>query len=202
MSVLINFKICDNAKECNGIAVCPTGALYWDARNETIKIDNSKCISCGKCEKACMVEAIHVAVTNKEYEGISREIARDPRKISDLFVDRYGAKPIHPAFLIDETKFNTEVSESVRVTVAELFSESSIMCLLRSIPIKELFRNVDIKYRKVELKSDALTRKYGVKQLPALLFFKDGKFAGKVEGYLGIPEKTELMRRIHEILDK
>ena len=23
MSVIINFKICDNAKECNGIAVCP-----------------------------------------------------------------------------------------------------------------------------------------------------------------------------------
>ena len=40
MSVLINFKICDNAKECGGIEVCPTGALSWDEENETIKIDN------------------------------------------------------------------------------------------------------------------------------------------------------------------
>lgn len=30
MPVLINFKICDNAKDCSGIAVCPTGALSWE----------------------------------------------------------------------------------------------------------------------------------------------------------------------------
>ena len=30
MAVLVNFKICDNAKECGGITVCPTGALSYD----------------------------------------------------------------------------------------------------------------------------------------------------------------------------
>ena len=34
MSVLINFKICDNAEVCGGIEVCPTGALSWDEENE------------------------------------------------------------------------------------------------------------------------------------------------------------------------
>ena len=36
MAVLINFKICDNAKECNGIEVCPTGALSWDKKNQNL----------------------------------------------------------------------------------------------------------------------------------------------------------------------
>ena len=33
MSVLINFKICDNAEECDGVRVCPINALYWDKKN-------------------------------------------------------------------------------------------------------------------------------------------------------------------------
>lgn len=44
MSVLVNFKICDNAKECGGILTCPTGALSWDEEKETININNEKCI--------------------------------------------------------------------------------------------------------------------------------------------------------------
>ncbi|RLG13363.1 MAG: hypothetical protein DRN66_04295 [Candidatus Nanohalarchaeota archaeon] len=65
MPVLINFKICDNAKECNGIDICPTEALFWGEKNNTIIIENSKCISCGKCEKACLVNAINVAKTKE-----------------------------------------------------------------------------------------------------------------------------------------
>ena len=61
MAVLVNFKICDNAKECGGIAVCPTGALSWNEEKESIEIDNDKCISCGLCEKECPIGAIMVA---------------------------------------------------------------------------------------------------------------------------------------------
>ena len=38
MKALINFKICDNAKECSGISVCPTGAMSFD---------EEKCTNCG-----------------------------------------------------------------------------------------------------------------------------------------------------------
>ena len=51
MSVLVNFKICDNAKECGGVEVCPVGAFSWNDEEETIVLDNEKCISCGLCEK-------------------------------------------------------------------------------------------------------------------------------------------------------
>ena len=36
MSVLINFKICDNAKECSGVEVCPTEALSWNEKKKNI----------------------------------------------------------------------------------------------------------------------------------------------------------------------
>ena len=58
MPVLINFKICDNAKECNGIEVCPTGALSWNEEDQTIEIDNSKCIECGTGKKLGEVECV------------------------------------------------------------------------------------------------------------------------------------------------
>lgn len=199
MSVLINFKICDNAQECNGIAVCPTGALSWDKKKKSIKIDNEKCISCRKCEKACMVKAIRVAKNEKEYKQIEEEINNDSRKVSDLFVDRYGAQPIHPAFLIKDDKFNLEVLGSKKMVVAELFNDDSIMCLLKSIPMRSLFAGHSIKYRKVEV-GRALAEKYKIKELPTLIFFKDGGLLGKVEGYYDNKQKEELLKKIKLII--
>jgi NAD-dependent dihydropyrimidine dehydrogenase PreA subunit len=200
MPVLINFKICDNAKECNGIQVCPTGALSWNETKKTIIIDNTKCISCGSCEKACMVDAIRVAKTKKEYDKIKKEMDKDPRKVSDLFIDRYGAQPVHPAFLISEDKFNLEVLESTKLTVVEVFKNESIMCLLYSIPIKDLFDNFDIKYRKMEIEDDALLDKYKIKKLPVLLFFRAGKLIGKVEGYYDDSKEKEIKKKIDKII--
>jgi ferredoxin len=202
MPVLINWKICDNAKECNGIAVCKTGALTWDEKNKKIKIDNSKCISCGACEPSCKVGAIRVAKTEAEYAKIKKEMEKDPRNISDLFVDRYGGKSIHPAFLIHEDAFKVEVLESAKLTVVEFFSNDSIKCLLYSIPLKDLMEGMDVKYRKLELKNDALMKKYGVSKLPSLLFFNKGKLVGKIEGYFDIAKKKELREKIKEIASK
>ena len=45
---------------------------------------------------------------------LKKEIDEDSRKASDLFVDRYGATPIHPAFLINEDisklSFSSEIT--------------------------------------------------------------------------------------------
>jgi len=201
MPVLINFKICDNAKECNGIVVCKTGALSWDEEEKTILIDNEKCISCGLCETACMVGAIKVAKTDADYERIKREIDADPRKVSDLFVDRYGAEPVHDAFLIPEEKLDLEVLESSRLTILEVFQDDYIMCLLRSIPIEELFRGMDVKYRKMRVEEGFL-EKYGIKSLPSLMFFLDGKLIGKIEGYYNENQKEELNKKIKNIMSK
>lgn len=201
MSVIINFKICDNAKECNGISVCPTGALSWNEKKETIKIDNKKCESCFLCEKACMVDAIHVAKNQKEYKRIKREINKDPRKYSDLCIDRYGAQPIHIAFLLPEYKFKLAVLESNKLVVAEFFDDDSIMCMLKSIPIRELFKEADIKYRKVKIESSKLLKKYLISDLPAMLFFKKGKLVGKVTGFYDTEQKEKLLKKIGEIIN-
>jgi NAD-dependent dihydropyrimidine dehydrogenase PreA subunit len=200
MPVLINFKICDNSKDCNGIAVCPTHTIVWDEKNKAIKIDNSKCINCGKCEESCPVSAIRVAKDEKEYKKIKKEIDEDPRKVSDLLVDRYGAVSISPAFLIPLDKFEVQILESNKPAVVELFKNSSIKCLLYSIPIKELFKNLDVKYRKINIGNDeTLLKKYKINQVPALLFFNNGKLIGKIEGHYRIGNLSELKKKVEDI---
>lgn len=200
MPVLINFKICDNAKECSGIAVCPTGALSWDDIKKTIVIDNTKCITCYKCEKSCMVDAIKVAKDQKEYDQIKQEFDNDPRKISDLFIDRYGSQAIHPAFLIGEDKFNLEVLNSTGIVAVEIFNDNSIMCLRCSIPFREIFKDEKLKYRKVKITSDKLLSEYKIKKLPSLLFFLNGKIIGKIPGFYSVDEKTQLLEKVKKIL--
>lgn len=202
MPVLINFKICDNAEECYGIDVCPTKAFYWDDNVKTISIDETKCTNCGMCESACSVGAIHVARTSEEYTRIKKEIAEDPRKASDLFVDRYGAQPVHPAYLVTEKEFQVQVLEAAKFTVVEVLNHDSIQCLLHSVPIKDLFKGVDIKYRKLEAKSESLLKKYKVDELPALLFFRDGKLVGRIEGYYDIRKKKWLFEEAGKILKR
>lgn len=199
MSVLINFKICDNAEECGGIESCVTGALSWDGENKTIQIDNDKCISCGLCEAACEVGAIQVAQNEEEYVAIQKEYDEDTRQLSDLMIDRYGAQSIQ--YLIDENSFDDQILHANKLVVAELFKNDTIECMLKSIPIKQLFDGVDIKYRKVELKSDELLKKYQINKLPALVFFKDGKLLGKVEGHYGTNNILDLKNKIDNILE-
>lgn len=202
MSVLINFKICDNSKDCNGITVCPTKAITWDEKSKILKIDNSKCISCGKCEESCPVNAIRVARNEQEYKKIKKEIDEDPRKVSDLFIDRYGAASVSPAFLISPDKFEVQILESTKPAVVEFFKNSSIKCLLYSIPIKELL-NIDVKYRKVNLSNDdSLLKKYKIDQVPSLLFFNNGKLIGKIEGYYKSGSEDELKKKIESIIKK
>lgn len=200
MPVLINFKICDNSVDCNGIAVCPTKAFFGDEKNKTIAVNGPKCINCGKCEPSCPVGAIRFARDEEEFKRIRKELDEDPRKVSDLFVDRYGAQPVHPAFNIPESEFDVQILKSTKPAVVELFSNDSIKCLLKSIPLKELLRGADVKYRKIEARSDGLQKKYGVKALPTLLFFKGGKLAGKIEGYYDNKMKSELLSKISEVL--
>ena len=133
MPVLINLKICDNSSECSGIPVCPVKAITWNEKKKTLEIDNKKCISCDLCEKACPVGAIRVAKTPEEFKKIEKEIKEDTRKISDLFIDRYGAQPIHEAFLDKEENFDNLIKISKIPIVLELFNGNSIKCLLYSI---------------------------------------------------------------------
>lgn len=199
MSVLVNFKICDNAKECGGIAVCPTGALSWNKKRESIEIDNNKCISCGLCEKECPIGAIMVAKTEEEYKKLKKEIDDDERSTKDLFVDRYGAVAISDFFKIELNEIK-EKSLKNCLTLIEVYNPDVAECLLKSIPIKDLTKNLpnDTLYYKTE--SNEKITEYGIKELPSLLVFKNGKILGHIDGYYTTDEKEIVLSKLNEIL--
>lgn len=200
MAVLVNFKICDNDKACSGMSACPNGVFEWDEKNSTLLIHNDKCVSCGLCEKACMVSAIKVAKTEEEYNKIKKEFDEDPRTINDLLVDRYGGMPIDKAMIGKEDEIEVKLLNAKRPLMIELFNEDSIMCLLKSIPMKKIADAFDkeTRYRKIEITSDKLLSKYNIKELPSLLFFKNGKLVGKIEGYINEDDKEKLINKVQE----
>lgn len=202
MAVLINFKICDNDKACGGVAVCPTGAIYYDEEKETLSIDNDKCISCGMCEKECPIGAIKVAKDEKEYEVLKKQIEEDPRRTKDLFVDRYGATPLSEFFMLDSKEVPSKIN-SKNIVLIEFYNDDSIQCLLKSIPIKELLKDFpdSTQFYKVEI-SEALTNEYQIKELPAIVAFENGRMIGKIEGYVDEDNKEKLMDEIKRIKDK
>lgn len=201
MAVLVNFKICDNAKECGGIAVCPTGALSWNEEKETIEIDNDKCISCGLCEKECPIGAIMVAKSNEEYQKIKKEIDEDPRTTKDLFVDRYGAVAISSFFKIELEEIKEKTGKEC-LTLIEVYNPDVAECLLKSIPIKELTKNLpkDTLFYKVE--SDKVIDEYKITELPSLLIFKKGKLLGNIDGYYTIDEKEKVISKLNNIINQ
>lgn len=200
MAVLVNFKICDNAKECGGIAVCPTGALAYDEEKNTIVIDNEKCISCGLCENECPIGAIMVAKNDEEYKKIKNDIDSDTRTTKDLFVDRYGATPLSEFFMIDSDEIKDKVSND-SITLIELYNDDSIQCLLKSISIKDLTKDLpkDTLFYKAEASEDIIT-KYNVKELPSLLIFRKGNFLGNIDGYYTSDDKNELLEKLNLLL--
>ena len=200
MAVLINFKICDNAKECGGIEVCPTGALSWDEEKETIQIDNEKCISCGACEKNCPVGAILVAHDDAEYKAKKEEIEKDPRAIKDLFVDRYGATPLSEFFMISKEDMDSKIGSGI--TLIECYDDESIQCLLKSIPLKDITAGMpkDTMFYKVESDGE-IKEKYNISELPALLIFKNKKYLDKISGYYDTLQKEEFMEKLNKIIN-
>ncbi|MCL2383511.1 MAG: hypothetical protein FWC79_05155 [Oscillospiraceae bacterium] len=202
MAVLINFKICDNSKDCNGLAACPTGAFDWDEEKQTLVIHDDLCVNCAKCE-CCSVDAIKVTHSDEEYERVKKEIEDDPRTLNDLFIDRFGAAPIQEEYSTTEENIDT-VLHSSRPFMLELYSEDTIECLLKSIPIREILQKFDSEatFRKIEVTSDKLLDRYGVKELPALVFIRDNKVLGSVEGYFTDENNRELYNKIHELTTK
>ena len=205
MPVIINFKICDNCDACNAIPLCPTKAYRYNYEKKTLEIDKDKCIDCGVCatsDKTCSVGAIRWSRDLDEFERIKKEIEEDKRTVADLMVDRYGATPINMPFYCKEENLK-KVLKTDKVCFVEFYKEELLECLIKCIPIKEIFKKIgkDFVYRKVEVTDDEILKKYNITELPALVFFKDEKMLGTINGYYSVEMKDKLYEEINKILE-
>ena len=194
MPVLINFKICDNCADCNGIKVCPVGAFHWDEENRTIAVDKDKCMGCGLCGTSCTNDAIAYVETQEEADELQKEIDNDPRTIADLFVERYGAMPINNQYTFESSleKVNNRINSN-RPVIMEFNTEENINCLLKSIKISEIVKEFDEKatYSKFIIKPEDL-EKYGISEVPCLKLFRNGKHTKTINGYYEEKDKQKL----------
>ncbi len=199
MPAIINFKICDNARECSGIAICPTHAMHYDEEKQTIVIDKDKCTSCGLCRPECPIGAILVGKTDEEYQQCQKEIEDDPRAIKDLFVDRYGASAISDFFMIEPNQLEEKI-KGQGITLIEIYNPVEAQCLLKSIPIKDLTEEIpgEVQYYKLNI-SDEIIEKYDIRNIPSLLIFKAGELLGKIEGYYNMEQIDEIKEKVHNL---
>jgi len=199
MSALVNFKICDNAPECGGVAVCPTEAMYFDEGKKTIIVDEEKCINCGLCENECPIGAIMVPKSNDEYILFEKYIEEDPRTIEDLFVDRFGAATVSEFFTIDKKQFYNKINND-KLTMIELYDSEIAECLLKSIPIKDISKEINEEtfFYKID-KEMELVERYNIQELPVLMFFKNNELLGKIEGYHSIDQFDDLKSKLKNI---
>lgn len=196
MSVLINKKVCDNAKECSCIEECPSKAFYFDQEKNTIAVINNLCTKCRICMIACPAGAVKVARNEEEYQRIKKEYHEDIRTEEELFVDRYGAAPINEDYLFDIELLEELILDSNRPLLVELFKDDeTIHCLIQSIPISEIINelNNNATYRKVEVIDNGQLGKYNIKTCPSLLLVENGKVIKTFEGFCHIKEKEKLL---------
>ena len=209
--VLINYNICDNAPECSGIAVCPTGALYYDDDAKRIEFDESLCCDCGACAdmdgEGCPIGAIRHACDDAEYKNIRAEIDAETRTTAELNVERYGATPIDEDVALEANECEEIASKTSEFLFLEFFTDNSIRCLLHSIPIARLKEKVvDFIHKKVfvenseVMESIKILKKYELADLPILVCYKDGKNLGEVVGYYMDKDEDTLVKKLKEIV--
>lgn len=201
MPVIINFKICDNCEDCNGIKICPVGAFHWDEENKTICVDDKKCINCGLCGTSCTNDAIAFVKTKEEAEELQKEIDNDPRTIADLFVERYGAMPINEQYTFEasEDKVLKRINSN-RPVIIEFNINDNINCLLKSIPVTDIVQcyNKNSTYSKFIIDEDEYNI-YNVKNTPCLKFYNKGEQIGEIVGYFDANNQDVFFDKIKNI---
>jgi len=191
MPPIINFKICDNSEDCDAIRHCENGVFGWDKRKKTLTTNFKKCKECGKCVDYCEVKAIHYCKGDEDCAKVQREIERDPRTITELFIDRYGAMPIDNAYMFELTpeRFKQRINVR-RPVIVEFNRRETVHCLLKSVPIADIQEQYhpDSTYAKFFIKDEEMA-KYGVTETPCLRFYFNNELIGQINEYFEKDQK-------------
>jgi thioredoxin 1 len=98
------------------------------------------------------------------------------------------------AKLITETDFESQVLESEQLVVVDFFANWCGPCKAIAPILDELTTEFNGKAEifKIDVeKSGAMARQYGIRSIPALIFFKDGEVVDKEHAYVVLDDGTE-----------
>ncbi len=215
MPIAFNFKVCDNAPECNGIANCPLKLIKWDNKQQTLVVNNDKCTACGLCAKSCPVPgAILVAKNDEEFAKIKADVEADPRTRAELLEDRYGTAPTDQALVLTMKNFDEEVLQSDRLTFVDFWDDPHVACRIKSIPFKQMRqaatkviskmkKPVKLQFKKIDIEANPeIATRYSIKEIPSLVVFWKGKAISRISGRVLLDDVKKMNNEIEAAIKK
>lgn len=106
------------------------------------------------------------------------------------------AKPI----AVTDAEFEEKVVKSDKPVLVDFWAEWCVPCKMIAPIVDELAEEMDgqMEFAKVDVDSSPITAvTYGIRSIPALLIFKDGK---PIEQIIGAVPKGQLKKKIDEAL--
>ncbi len=103
---------------------------------------------------------------------------------------------------LNEKNFETEVIQSTLPVLVDFWATWCAPCHVIAPTIEELAAEFDGKVKVGKLDVDAyegVGTRYGVRGIPTLIFFKDGK---AVDRLTGVAPKNEIVARLDALLEK
>jgi NAD-dependent dihydropyrimidine dehydrogenase PreA subunit len=199
MPIIINHNLCDEAPECGGIEVCPTGAFYYDKKRKRVAIDHSKCNECLKCTlpDACPVGCILYARDKKEEARIQKILNQNPRTTKWLWQERYGCQPGKTppkAKILNKTNTNNILKQR-GYKLIDIWHYDYLDCRAHSVLFKELLKGIKegINIYKLDAKKyPKFAKILKVNKFPTLLLYNDKKEIWRFEGLMKDKQKKEL----------
>lgn len=193
--IIFNNKRCDNATDCPVLYECqketdsPLKAVYFEEATQSIKLDAQRCNldNCKTkiCTKICP-DCFSFANTENEYWWAIEKVRQTDWL--NFKVDRYNSEGTTPFAKIEPKKCKEIVASSKGLFILEITSVVGCCSAYDSIPIPEIIPEILYQryYKKTvvynEADIEALESYFEINELPALLFYYDGKMIGKIMG--------------------
>jgi len=206
-TAILRTNLCDNNPVCQVISECNNEAVFFDLKTNTVCIDEDKCIACGICKIHCSLFVI--VHSESDYLYTKENIRKDPRKQSDLQVERFSADVVDKYYLINEVGFQESINTFTKsingLSFVEIVLKKQNECLYNSIPVSDIIGGLHL-YRKIVVENvdDEFIRKaIGFDNYPVILVYNNGELKEKIYSvFKESDNKKQLINQIKQIQTK